>query len=533
MDQPTDETTPNPKRFYWTKRLALAALLLVVLLVGLRLTWGHRVQSRLDQAIADIQSKGEPILFTDLQRELIANDENGAWYLRQALNQWPNVPSNPGLRVTDTDWYIEGEDAGFTDPITDNAAYLKSCEAVFDLLRQADQCQQADWGVQLTRPMFYVLLPQLGESRELARLIEDAARRAVDAGQTELAFDAMVTLHTTARHIQTRPTGLLDSLVAISIMAFKRDLIEYALPRIDPAELRDGPAREKAKAIIARFTDGMLREGFITGMIGERLANYDLYECLLDGTETAANFIGSDEPIAWVIDTPVLSHAYRPALRNEQHTSIEVISKMIAALRNDAQASEIINIQNNFQIEVFDKRLLYPLQGMMFGIYDSAHRTYLRSEALLRCAAAAIAIKLYEADHGKRPDTLEQLVPDYLPAVPLDPFSTTGEPIKYKPLGIVPTVIDEYNQLTDEQRSQLALQPYPLLYSVGDDGIDHGGGTIAMNPEGDLDEQSRFPNAYDGEQGDIWFLLDAWPEAVFDESDLDEDPDDVLGDNSF
>ena len=45
----------------------------------------------------------------------------------------------------------------------------------------------------------------------------------------------------------------------------------------------------------------------------------------------------------------------------------------------------------------------------------------IRMEA--RLAAAALAARLYYAEHGRWPESIEALVPDYLPVVPLDPWA--------------------------------------------------------------------------------------------------------------
>ncbi len=70
-------------------------------------------------------------------------------------------------------------------------------------------------------------------------------------------------------------------------------------------------------------------------------------------------------------------------------------------------------------------------------------------------AATALAIRLYETDNVERPGKLSALVPDYLPAVPVDPFSPDASPIRYQPH-------DEGNKRA-------------RLYSVGRDGKDNGG----------------------------------------------------------
>jgi hypothetical protein len=85
--------------------------------------------------------------------------------------------------------------------------------------------------------------------------------------------------------------------------------------------------------------------------------------------------------------------------------------------------------------------------------YDRIVQTHYRSRAARRLAAAALAVRWYALEHdGTLPATLDKLVPDYLPHVPEDPFDPAGSSIRY---------------VSDPNR--------PILYSVGDDGIDHGG----------------------------------------------------------
>lgn len=521
---PPDPETPCPPRFYWLKRLALAGLVLAVLLVGLRLVWGHRVQGRLDLTIADIQSRGESILFDDLQSEPLPDSENGAWYLKQALAQWPVVPNNPGLRITDTDWYNEGEEAGYTDPITDNAAYLRSCEAVFDLLREAEQCEQADWGTVFVRPVWMVLLPHLGESRELARLVDDAVERALTLGEMDFVFEAMLLQRAIARHVSSQHhIFLIDYLVGLSIANISIERIERCLPQIDPSALREGRARELAKQAIAQLTDDYFFESLVRAMIGERASNYDFYECLIDGTVSAANAIGTGEPIEWMIDTPGVRHVILPAIKNEQFVTTQVITQIIKGLRDNLPASEIEQIEADITPDLYSNALLYPLQGAFFGTVGQVSHYHRRNQAFRHCAATAIAIRLYEADYGQRPDKLSQLVPNYLPSIPVDPYSPTGESIRYNREGIVPG-IDSVYRLSSEQVDELkrsVIRPYPVVYSIGMDSKDSNGQFMIVSDLGELDD-TRWHNNED-DHADIWFLLDAWPEAVFDESEFVED----------
>lgn len=51
------------------------------------------------------------------------------------------------------------------------------------------------------------------------------------------------------------------------------------------------------------------------------------------------------------------------------------------------------------------------------------------STALMRCAATGVACERFRLVRGRWPDTLDALCPEFLPAVPLDPFD--GQPLKY------------------------------------------------------------------------------------------------------
>jgi hypothetical protein len=94
----------------------------------------------------------------------------------------------------------------------------------------------------------------------------------------------------------------------------------------------------------------------------------------------------------------------------------------------------------------------YILASMLLTTIDRAveHRYRVLTER--RLAATVLAIRLYEIDKGRRPETLDQLVPDYLPAVPLDPMVAGGQPLRYR---------------ADATR--------PVVYSVGKNGVDDGG----------------------------------------------------------
>jgi hypothetical protein len=94
-------------------------------------------------------------------------------------------------------------------------------------------------------------------------------------------------------------------------------------------------------------------------------------------------------------------------------------------------------------------------KGSLLGLVDAPGRPAMMKYDLpcvaqLEAAKTLLAVERYRLAHARLPETLDQLVPDYLASVPADPFG--GAPLRYR--------------CTDRGL---------LVYSVGEDGKDDGG----------------------------------------------------------
>jgi hypothetical protein len=68
--------------------------------------------------------------------------------------------------------------------------------------------------------------------------------------------------------------------------------------------------------------------------------------------------------------------------------------------------------------------------GGGFGLDGRPESSLLLGHAKLRCARVALAAERYRQKHGNWPQSLADLAPQYVPAVPLDPFD--GKPLRYR-----------------------------------------------------------------------------------------------------
>lgn len=93
-----------------------------------------------------------------------------------------------------------------------------------------------------------------------------------------------------------------------------------------------------------------------------------------------------------------------------------------------------------------------------------------RYESLRRCLDATLAARRYQLRHGQPPQRLSDLVPDFLPALPLDPY--TGQPLL---------------MLVDSQKL--------TIYSVGSNRVDDNGVSSAAALGPDIAEEILLPSS--------------------------------------
>jgi hypothetical protein len=76
------------------------------------------------------------------------------------------------------------------------------------------------------------------------------------------------------------------------------------------------------------------------------------------------------------------------------------------------------------------RRKRFLLTRILVPLFQTEFTSLARTEAHIHITHLALALRLYRLEHGTYPDTLEALVPDYLPSLPPDPFAQ--EPFRYR-----------------------------------------------------------------------------------------------------
>ena len=137
------------------------------------------------------------------------------------------------------------------------------------------------------------------------------------------------------------------------------------------------------------------------------------------------------------------------------------------------QASLAAENELNTLASSLTARFYYMYTFLLAPAYQQATAAFARNAAEVDSADAAIAAELYRRKNGKWPTKLDDLVPEFLPAVPTDPF--TNLPLVMK-----------------------ASAESCKVYSVGPDGVDHGGNLEStMFPGTDIGFEMPAPSGKD------------------------------------
>jgi hypothetical protein len=305
------------------------------------------------------------------------------------------------------------------------------------------------------------LLPYLSKVRQMARWLSVSAQCKAAEGDADGAHKDIERMLDMADVI-CRGGCLINHLVGIACDAIATDLTWRLATR---RELPIPVLRELAHSFLAHadgaepFVEAIRSEAMFTSIVPElyRKASFDF----LGGSTFAVPDPLSKSAFAFAFlagSTPTATAA-----------NLEACYQHLVAIADKPYSAKTQGEYGKFLGETLSPRrsaiqialstrdpVGYILASMMIPALDQAHGKAAHRDAILRGMALFLATQAYETEHGAPPERLNQLVPEFLPRVPKDPFD--GKPFRYLP-GSVP-----------------GLPPKAwAVYSIGEDFTDDGG----------------------------------------------------------
>jgi hypothetical protein len=429
-----NETAPVKRR-----RLKVSSVLIILLIIGIgvfayfRLSLKSKLQARIDA----IRDAGYPVTCAELDKwyKIPPNVENAAYTFMDAFSyykKWDKEKSKP-LPVVGkaklpprTEPLPEEMKALITQYIADNNEALK-------LLHTGAAIEHCRYPIDLSAG-FETRLSPLSDIRAGIFLLNLEAILNAENEDVESAIRSIKSCFGIARSLAKEPITI-SQLVRSACQTRAATALEYCTNRIEFTD-------QQLLELIGSVQNSESTSDITCAFVGERCNGISFF--MAPGSVDPAIFGGSRVPFR-----PILA-LYKAIGMTDSDAIIyldimeEYIKIGSLPVHERQKATEAVDarIQSISRAHI----LLHVIMPALARITIIDIRTV----AKLLTARVGLAIERYRLAAGKLPDTLADLVPAYLDAVPKDPFD--GNDLRYK-----------------------KLDSGFVVYSIGEDSIDDDG----------------------------------------------------------
>jgi hypothetical protein len=442
---PQDDLAAIPARYWWLRRILIGVGALLLAVVGLRIGWGVYAEHRLQDALHKAIAAGEPLYPQDFARPRVPDDDNAVVFYNRAVEAIVG-PSGKPIAVSEAGVAVC---FGPPDPIYDARTNhpeqwaqlaMQNGEAL-RWVRRARAARYAEWAGPVDD---YFGFPSTGVSDpgRLADLLWIACvaqhEAGDDAGAVEHVRDL---LHLADTLAALRSFGYcLDALRVVGDAAEAVERIAPALRVAGTGATQPAAGQVVSRAQVRALVDALLdettlREGCRWGTCQARTIELEWVERCCGAPLLPPRRIAPSED--WDRDWRdwVLRCLFKPGWQLRAADCVGFASRVGAALDGPRA------IEAAFGEAELPERMLgeeAQSRSWLSRLHEYADADMGRifpnwALALRRLAVGRLALRLYELDRGSLPNKLAELVPDYLPVVPNDPFFTDGRPIGFRP----------------------------------------------------------------------------------------------------
>lgn len=279
---------------------------------------------------------------------------------------------------------------------------------------------------------FQTMLPHLARMKGLSRIFSLRALALLEEGRTD---EAMSEVQIGFRLAEASGSDglIISALVAIALDAITLQPVWEGTITHHWSEPQLARLQEQLLTIrhLPRITQSFRMERAIVNLTMDKcmrarnpLAAMQQFGDIDDQGNSAnqrsfTESIGSLAPSGWIRQNQVrLNDGYQNLI--EHAPDLDRVGQRFDP--ESFSAAELEVVQQGFLPYRIFARALFPAVTKMLT-------KAVTIETEFRCAATGIALERYRLAEGHHPDTLQALVPRYLKAIPIDPF--TGAPLKY------------------------------------------------------------------------------------------------------
>ncbi len=310
-------------------------------------------------------------------------------------------------------------------------------------------------------PLFRVLLPHLSYLRSAAEIVSSDARLAAQRGSGALVEADLLSMIGLGRQLRNADGFVVTQMVGLGVDTLALTRLRVVLLHypnllsdeqlIDFAHRLSGP-RVAADLMTVKY-DRYVFEDFV-----QRLYTDDGHG---DGHMTLAGLRALPMILTKHGENPIDIPAYAAAStipflsvsRAEMMAEYNrLMDRTEADLRQPIRNIDLHAVQSTIialKISPIE-RIRFTILHALVPVFTGAQKGCEKYLGLRDGTVVGISLELYRRRHGRYPQSLNELTPDLLPAIPADRI--TGQPVKYR-----------------------LIDGKPVVYSVGADLVDDGG----------------------------------------------------------
>jgi hypothetical protein len=330
----------------------------------------------------------------------------------QALNDWYVEPP-AGQNAADS--YVKATEA-LTGDDPKSPAFLANNQKALALLYEGARQTSARYPIDLTQGA-ETKLPHLARIKQCISLLQSEAISQAGRGRMDDAARAIVAGLRVSRSLEQEPI-LISRLVEFSGLAITLQGMEQALSR--HAFTDSGLVSIQTALRDAESAASMERP-----YIAERCFIISHFQTPPEELVKAVGLGSSGQSAPEAVK--LAKYVKSPAFQEDFSFALDSLSNMIAVTRMpfpDCLDAPAANTAAEPSPDYIFSRMLLPALG-------KSQSRAARTAADIRIARTVIAIERYRLKHPQAlPDSLNALVPQFLDAVPGDPFD--GQPLRYQ-----------------------------------------------------------------------------------------------------
>jgi hypothetical protein len=429
--------TPAVRKVLLQFLFAAGGLVLVTIVVFT--VWRMRLASDIDRQLAAIRAAGLPTNGEEANAyyPAVTDEENAAVKMPEAFALMTNYPDHRSKEV-DSIKLPSGKDALTPEQMELLAGYCTMNSHALAQARETIKLPHSRYPMDLSWGAA-TMLPHLPGLKRLSQIAD--YQSLLDAKSSAADISTIIGM---ARTLDTEPI-IISKLVRIAMLNIAEQTLERRLNS-------DGMNDVELEHLGELFAESAKTNQMANALIGERAMNIRYFRMSYVEIQKLAR-AGDDNPSEQ--GGPPLPGP-RPFIFNltgfferDLRFYLQSMQTNISfAETQPINVSQISNVQE--QISQTSRHNFYILSSMLLPALGTATIKEAKGLAQVRTAQTALAVERFRLANGKLPDKLSELVPQFLSAVPEDPFD--GQPLRYH-----------------------RLEKGYVVYSISSDGQDNGG----------------------------------------------------------